>query len=46
MFETSIIALLFFCLVVTCLEAGSRWLRRRRHISEGGGTRESSQSGQ
>ena len=41
MFEVSILPLLFFALVVTLLDAGSCWLRRRA-LRKGGGDRDSS----
>lgn len=39
MIEVSMIPLLFFCAVVTCLDAGSSWLRRRA-MRKGGGDRD------
>lgn len=41
MAEVSMLPLLFFCAVVTCLDAGSSWLRCRA-MTRGGGDRDSS----
>ena len=42
----SIFLVMFFCAVVTFLEAGSAWLRRRRHARDDGEGTETARSGQ